>query len=314
MKIGIIMGGVSAEREVSLMTGAQMLQHLDKQKYEAVEIVIDKRSDLIEQVKAAEIELALLALHGTYGEDGTVQGALETLGIPYTGSGVLSSSLCMNKELSKLLLQSAGVATPSWLCWQDKNDYDEQAVQQLGYPVIVKPNTGGSSIGTRLVKGKDELWEAAQEAFQWDTSILIEQYIQGEEVTCCILDGELLPIIGIRSVYSEWFDYKAKYEVGGAKEYVVQLPPEIEERVRAAAQTCYRLLKCSVYARVDLIISDVGIPYVLEVNTLPGMTASSLLPKSAEAAGITFDALLDQIISLSMKERMLTWGGLEHVE
>lgn len=312
MKIGVIMGGVSSEREVSLQTGQEMIRHLDRSRYDVVPLVIGQRSDLITQVQQTGIDMALLALHGQYGEDGTVQGALDTLGIPYTGSGILASSLCMNKQLSKQLLKTAGVLTPSGLCWQGMNDYDPQAVEQLGYPVIVKPNTGGSSIGIQLVRNERELLPAVQEAESLGETILIEPYIQGSELTCSILDGEVLPIIGIQSAHSEWFDYRAKYEVGGAEEKVIQLPPEIEQRVREAALTSYRQLQCKVYARVDMILRQ-DMPYVLEVNTLPGMTANSLLPKSAAAAGITFSQLLDRIITSSLHERTQEWGMVQHV-
>ncbi|MCM3140869.1 D-alanine--D-alanine ligase [Brevibacillus sp. MER 51] len=306
MKIGVIMGGISSEREVSLKTGQEMINHLDRSRYEAVPIVITQRADLITQVQQAGIDFALLALHGQYGEDGTVQGALETLGIPYTGSGVLASSLCMNKQLSKMLLKAAGIQTPAGLYWKDV--YDPQAVKQLGYPVIVKPNLGGSSIGVQLVQNEGELLSAVQEASHLDQGILIEPYLKGTELTCAILDGEVLPIIGIRSAHSEWFDYRAKYEDGGAEEKVIELPPVIQQRVREAALASYQLLQCKVYARVDMILCQ-DIPYVLEVNTLPGMTANSLFPKSAGAAGMTFTHLLDRIIASSLHERKREWGN-----
>ncbi|NMF01096.1 D-alanine--D-alanine ligase [Aneurinibacillus aneurinilyticus] len=312
MKIGVIMGGISSEREISLRTGQEMINHLDRSRYEVVPIVIEQRADLIAQVQQAGIDIALLALHGQYGEDGTVQGALETLGIPYTGSGVLASSLCMNKQLSKMLLKAVGVHTPAGLCWQGMDDYDPQMVKRLGYPVIVKPNTGGSSIGIQLVQNEKELLPAVQEACSLDQAILIEPYIKGTELTCSIVDGEVLPIIGIRSAHSEWFDYKAKYEAGGAEEKVIQLPPVIEQRVRKAALASYRLLQCKVYARVDMILCQ-DMPYVLEVNTLPGMTTNSLLPKSAAAAGITFTQLLDRIITSSLHERKQGWGMVQYV-
>jgi len=311
MKIGVIMGGISTEREVSLQTGQGMVRHLDRSRYEVVPIIIDQREDVITKVQQSGIDLALLALHGQFGEDGTVQGALETLGIPYTGSGVLASSLCMNKELSKTLLAAGGVPTPEGLSWKGMNEYDPQAVERLGYPVIVKPNTGGSSIGIQLVHNERELQSAVQEASDLDGTILIERYIKGTEITCSIVDGEALPIIGIRSAHSEWFDYKAKYEDGGAEEKVIELPAAVEQRVREAALASYRLLQCSVYARVDMILCG-DMPYVLEVNTLPGMTANSLLPKSAAAAGLTFAGLLDRIIEISLQERSPN-RGMAHV-
>ncbi|MED1917596.1 D-alanine--D-alanine ligase [Bacillus thuringiensis] len=306
MKIGVIMGGISSEREVSLKTGQEMINHLDRTRYEAVPIVVTQRADLITQIQQEGIDFALLALHGQYGEDGTVQGALETLGIPYTGSGVLASSLCMNKQLSKMLLKEAGIQTPAGLYWKDV--YDPQAVKQLSYPVIVKPNMGGSSIGVQLVHNEKELLSAVQEARHLDQGILIEPYLKGTELTCAILDGEVLPIIGIRSAHSEWFDYRAKYEDGGAEEKVIELPSVTQQRVSEAALASYRLLQCKVYARVDMILCE-NMPYVLEVNTLPGMTANSLFPKSAAAAGMTFTQLLDRIIASSLHERKQEWGN-----
>jgi D-alanine-D-alanine ligase len=310
MKIGVIMGGISSESKVSLQTGQEMINQLDRSRYEVIPILIERRVDLIAQVQQAGIDFALLALHGQYGEDGTVQGALEALGIPYTGSGVLASSLCMNKQLSKMLLKAAGVHTPAGLCWQGMDDYDPQAVEQLGYPVIVKPNMGGSSIGIQLVHNEKELLPAVQEACSLDQAILIEPYMKGTELTCPIVDGEVLPIIGIRSAHSEWFDYKAKYEVGGAEEKVIQLPPVTLQRVREAALASYRLLQCKVYARVDMILCQ-DVPNVLEVNTLPGMTANSLFPKSAAAAGMTYTQLLDRIIASSLRERQQEWGTVQ---
>ncbi|WP_028594984.1 D-alanine--D-alanine ligase [Paenibacillus assamensis] len=306
MKIGVIMGGISTEREVSLQTGQEMINHLDRTRYEVVPIVIDQRADVITLVQQAGIDLALLALHGQYGEDGTVQGALETLGVPYTGSGVLASSLCMNKQLSKMLLKAGGVYTPAGLYWQGMDDCNPQAVESLGYPIIVKPNMGGSSIGIQIVHNEKELLPAVQEAFRLAQAILIEPYIKGTELTCSIVDGEVFPIIGIRAAHSEWFDYKAKYENGGAEEKVIELPPLIEQRVREAALASYQLLQCKVYARVDMILRQ-DIPYVLEINTLPGMTANSLLPKSAAAAGMSFAQLLDRIISSSLHVRKQEW-------
>ena len=299
MKVGVIMGGFSSEFEVSMNTGREMMNHLDRNKYEVIPVVFSKSAELVEKVKG--LDVALLALHGAYGEDGTIQGMLETLGIPYTGSGVLASSLCMNKDLSKKIIRYEGVDTPEWLCWDSMEDYSPEAVERLGYPVMVKPNSGGSSIGMEKVNDEQELHSAVMKAFASDPSqsILIEQYIAGQEITCSILDGELLPVIGITSASSEWFDYSAKYEEGGADEVVVNLPLELDQSVRNAAMTCYKALKCSVYARVDILLSD-GVPYVLEMNTLPGMTKASLLPKSAAAAGISFSSLLDRIISCSL--------------
>lgn len=299
MKVGVIMGGTSSERDISLLTGQEMIANLDRNKYEVVPIELNSKRDLID--KSAGIDVALLALHGKYGEDGTVQGTLESLGIPYTGCGVLASSVCMDKDMSKQLMRQAGVLTGDWLQVNDMQDLSSDAVRQLTYPVVVKPNSGGSSIGTQIVHEPSGLSAAVEAALAWDNSVMIEQYIEGDEITCAIVDGKMLPVILIRANAS-FFDYAAKYNDNGADEQVIQLPADLHQRVEAAALTCYNVLKCSVYARVDMLIRD-GVPYVLEVNTLPGLTRNSLLPKSAAAAGISFAELLDTIIDLSLQER-----------
>ncbi|WP_337033521.1 D-alanine--D-alanine ligase [Paenibacillus illinoisensis] len=299
MKVGVIMGGTSSERDISLLTGQEMIAHLDRDKYEVIPVELSSKRDLID--KSAGIDVALLALHGKYGEDGTVQGTLESLGIPYTGCGVLSSSVCMDKDMSKQLMHHSGIPTGAWVQVNHLEELSSTAVQQLTYPVVVKPNSGGSSIGTQVVQEPSSLQAAVEAALKWDDTVMIEQYIAGDEITCAIVDGRMLPIISIRSS-AEFFDYSSKYNDGGAEEQVVQLPADIHQRVEDAALACYRVLKCSVYARVDMIIRE-GMPYVLEVNTLPGLTRNSLLPKSAAAAGISFTELLDTIIELSLKER-----------
>ncbi|MFF2796358.1 D-alanine--D-alanine ligase [Lysinibacillus xylanilyticus] len=301
MKVGVIMGGVSSEKQVSIMTGEEMIAHLDKSKYEVVAIKLneDNTSELMEKVR--DIDIALLALHGKFGEDGTIQGVLETMGVPYTGSGILSSSICMDKNISKKILRYEGIETPDWLCLSSNEELQFDELDKMGYPLVVKPNSGGSSVGVKIVYDKDALLTSIAEVFKWDSEIIIEKYIKGEEITCSILDGELLPIISIRHT-AQFFDYKAKYEDAATIEEVVELSPAIHERVAEAAKACYSALKCSVYARIDMMIKD-GIPYVMEVNTLPGMTKNSLLPKSASSAGITYTQLLDRIIEISLNGR-----------
>lgn len=301
MKVGVIMGGISSERQVSLMTGQEIMIHLDKNKYEVVPIQLNNKEDLLELAK--NIDIALLALHGKYGEDGTIQGTLETLGIPYTGTGMLSSSMCMDKTITKKIIRFEGVHTPDWIHLTNKDEWNMDELNKLGFPVVVKPNSGGSSVGVKIVYDQDTLTSAIAEVFKWNSETLIEQYIDGEEITCAVLDGKLLPVLSIRH-QGEFFDYQAKYDDVGTIEEVIQLPPEIRERVSHAALTTYHSLKCSVYARIDMMIKD-GIPYVMEVNTLPGMTKNSLLPKSAQAAGISYSQLLDLIIEKSLQVREL---------
>ncbi|MFD0772022.1 D-alanine--D-alanine ligase [Bacillus sp. CGMCC 1.60114] len=299
MRVGVIMGGVSSEKQVSLMTGEEMIAHLDKSKYEIVPIQLNNKKELIEKVR--DIDIALLALHGEYGEDGTIQGTLESLGVPYTGSVMLSSGICMDKNMSKKLIRYEGIQTPDWIHLSNMEELQLDEVEKMGYPLVVKPNSGGSSVGVKIVYDKDSLLSSLEDVLKWDSEIVIEKYIKGEEITCSILDGKLLPIISIQHT-AEFFDYHAKYDDAATIEEIVELPVTTQKRVAEAAMACYRALKCSVYARVDMIIKD-GIPYVMEVNTLPGMTKNSLLPKSAHAVGITYSKLLDMIIETSLRVR-----------
>lgn len=299
MRVGVIMGGVSSEKQVSIMTGEEMMEHLDKNKYEIVPIHLENKEGLVEKVK--DLDIALLALHGKFGEDGTIQGALETMGVPYTGSSILSSSLCMDKNISKKIIRYEGIQTPDWIHLTNMEELKMDELDNMGYPLVVKPNSGGSSVGVKIVYDKETLKPAIEEVFKWDSEVIIEKLITGEEITCSILDGNLLPVISIRHK-GEFFDYTSKYNDVATIEEVVQLPSEIQTRVSFAAMTCYKSLKCSVYARIDMMIKD-GIPYVMEVNTLPGMTKNSLLPKSAQGAGIPYHKLLDLIIEHSLKVR-----------
>lgn len=299
MRIGVIMGGVSSEKQVSIMTGNEMIANLDKNKYDIIPITLNEKMDLIE--KAKDIDFALLALHGKYGEDGTVQGTLESLGIPYSGSNMLSSGICMDKNISKKILRYEGIETPDWIELTKMEDLNADELDKLGFPLVVKPNSGGSSVGVKIVYNKDELISMLETVFEWDSEVVIEKYIKGNEITCSIFDGKQLPIISIRHA-AEFFDYNAKYDDTSTIEEVIELPAELKERVNKASLACYKVLKCSVYARVDMMVKD-GIPYVMEINTLPGMTQASLLPKSAAAAGIEYSKLLDMIIETSLRVR-----------
>lgn len=298
MKIGVIMGGISAERDVSLNTGKQIIENLDKNKYEIVPIPINNKNELIDSVKS--MDFAFIALHGKFGEDGRIQAMLESQGIPYSGCGVLASAMCMDKNISKKLFISDGIKTPKWIIVKDENKIDYSIIDNMGYPVIVKPNSGGSSIGTILAYSKEKLKEGVKEALKYDTEIIIEEYIKGDEITCCILNGELLPVISIVPK-SEFFNYSSKYDKGGAEEKIIQLPKAIGKKVEEISLKCWNTFKLKVYARVDMIIKN-GEVHVLEINTLPGMTESSLFPKSAEAYGLSFSQLLDKIIKYSLIE------------
>lgn len=299
MKIGVIMGGTSSEKEISLLTGREMIENLDKNKYEIVGIEINTKKELVEEIEKERIDFALIALHGKFGEDGGAQAIIEGIGVPYSGAGMVSSSLCMNKDISKRLMKSAGITTPSWVCITKYDKIDYEALSKIGYPLVVKPATGGSSIGTSIAKNSEEIVDAVLKAFDYDEEIIIEKYIQGTEITCCILDGKLLTIILIKPA-ADFFDYKSKYFDKGTEEIVVQLERRLQEKVEAICNECWSLFKCQVYARIDIIVADEQI-YVLEINTLPGMTKNSLFPRSAAAANINFKELLDNIIGLSLR-------------
>ena len=298
MQIGVIMGGISAEKEVSLLTGKEIIESLDRDKYEVIPIPINSQYELIDSVKC--LQFAFIALHGKFGEDGRIQAILESIGVPFSGCGVLASALCMDKNISKKLFITEGIRTPQWIIVKDENEVDYSIIENIEYPLIVKPNSGGSSIGTIKVNSKEELKEAVIEALKYDDEIIIEEYIKGEEITCCILNGEVLPIISINPK-SEFFNYSSKYDKGGAEEKIIELPRTLREKVEEISLKCWDTFKLKVYARVDMIIKNEEV-YVLEINTLPGMTENSLFPKSAAAYGLNFSQLLDKIVQYSLCE------------
>lgn len=300
MKVGVIMGGISSEREISLKSGNSVVENIDKNKYEVIPIVIDKKEDIINKVKG--IDFALLALHGQFGEDGTVQAVLQTLGIPYSGCGPLSSAACMDKDMTKSLLQAAGIRTAPWINLRAEGEINYEDIKELGYPVVVKPTHGGSSVATFIIKEEKEIENAVKEAFKWDNEVMIEKFIKGDEITCPVMGREMFPVVAIKP-HAEFFDYTAKYADGGSDEFVIELEESLHKEVEKMALDTYRALKCSVYARIDMIITEGGIPYILEVNTLPGMTKASLFPKSAAGKGVDFSGLIDLIIENSLKEK-----------
>lgn len=296
MLVGVIMGGVSHEKDISLLTGNEILEKLDKDKYEVVPVPINTQYELIDRVRC--MSFAFIALHGKFGEDGNIQAILESMGVPYSGSGVLSSAMCMDKNISKKIFITENIKTPKWIMIKDEDEINYGEVEKVDYPLIVKPNNGGSSIGTIIVNDKENLKEAVGEALKYDDEIMIEEYINGEEITCCILNREILPIISIKPK-CEFFSYRSKYENDGAEEKVVELPEVINQKVNEIALKCWDTFKLKAYARIDMIIKDNEV-YVLEINTLPGMTKNSLFPKSAAAYGLSFSELLDKIIEYSL--------------
>ena len=298
MKVGVIMGGISSEREISLKSGKSIIENIDKNKYEVIPVVIDEKVDIINKVK--DLDFALLALHGKFGEDGTVQSVLQTLDIPYSGCGPLTSALCMDKDLTKTVLEANGIRTARWLNVKSVEEIDYEAIENMGYPVFIKPTNGGSSVATFKIYDKENVQEAVEEGLKWDTEVMIEEFIDGNEITCPVFDNKLFPVIAIKPK-SDFFDYTQKYSDNGADEVLVELEEDLYKEVKEMALKTYKALKCEVYSRIDMIVNKEGTPYILEVNTLPGMTAASLFPKSAKGEGYSFSEFLDLIIETSLK-------------
>jgi D-alanine-D-alanine ligase len=293
-RIGVLMGGLSAEREVSLKSGAAVYQALLSQGYDAV--AIDVGRDLPAVLAAEKIKAAFIALHGRYGEDGCVQGLLELLQIPYTGSGVLASALAMHKLYSKQTFTSAGILTAPFHYFR-RGDLVNIDTLSFGLPLVVKPVQEGSSVGVSIVRQVGQLEAAVELAFLHDNEILVEQYIKGQEVQVGILDDQ--PIGAIEIVpKNEFYDFEAKYTDGMAEHiFPARLEAGLYKRAQQIGLAAHRCLGCSGYSRVDLLVTDEGDCYVLEVNTLPGMTALSLLPEiAAKGAGLAFETLVERII------------------
>lgn len=308
--IAVIAGGRSAEREVSLSSGKQVMAALDKEKYEIV--FYDPATDLLKLAHDANrIDAALIMLHGRGGEDGSMQGFLDVLGIPYQGSGVLGSALAMNKIVSKELYRSAGLPVAPYLVASRREPLSPELVEKrLGFPVMVKPEQEGSSIGLSLVKSPEELEEALEKAFQYDERCLVEKYLKGTEVTASVLGNEPpvpLPLVEIRPGKDfQFFDYTAKYRPGATEEICpAPLPEDLTRKAQEYAVRAHRVLHCRDYSRTDMILHD-GEFYILETNTIPGMTATSLFPQAARAAGISFSELLDRLIEMAMSRKRVS--------
>jgi len=305
MTVALISGGTSSERDVSLEGGNQVYEALNKDKYTVVRY--DPKTDLARLAADAEtIHFALIILHGPYGEDGTVQGMLDLLGIPYQGSGVTGSALAMNKLISKQIYERSGIPVPPYVALRKGDPFNaDDAVKRLGLPLVIKPVSGGSSVGMSIVRSAEELLRGIEKAFLHDTCILLEAYIQGIELTGGVIGNdtlEALPIIEIvPDANHEFFDYEAKYTAGMTQEIC---PARIDEPLTEKAQTYARLahhaLFCKGYSRTDMILTGKDL-VVLETNTIPGMTSTSLLPLAAKTAGISYSALLDKLIELGLE-------------
>ncbi|MFH1853540.1 MAG: D-alanine--D-alanine ligase [Candidatus Neomarinimicrobiota bacterium] len=293
MKIVVLMGGVSPEREVSLTTGAAVHAACRELGYEASQLVLSADPlDLVDRLRAAD--LVFNALHGGQGENGVIQGFLESIGVPYTGSGPLASGICMDKNLSKQLVRLIGLDTPDWellngLRTAPLNHWHE-------YPLVVKPNDLGSTIGLTIVRQATELQPALELAQRYSPNVLIEQFISGRELTVAILEDEVLPVVEIRPSHG-LYDYDCKY-TSGLSDYFcpADIPEQTGRDLQSAALRIFRELQCSHYSRIDFRLDESGRFWFLEANTLPGMTSTSLVPKAAKAAGISFNELVKRII------------------
>jgi len=307
-RVALVMGGKSNEREVSLASGKEVLAHIDKNRFEVS--IYDPATDLGQLVdNAGKLDLAFLCLHGRYGEDGTIQGLCEMVGLPYTGSGVLASAMAMDKEIAKRIFRDAGLPVAPDLVVRKESVNDLQATAKmalfsLGNPVVVKPLCSGSSVGLSIVDSEEQLSQALAQAFEIDGAVMLEKYLPGKELTCAVVGNNSLkalpPIEIIPAHGHRFFDYAAKYEPGQAQEICpAEVHKELLDEVQRLSISAHTTLGCRGMSRTDLIFSF-GNTYILETNTIPGMTSGSLLPKMARAYGLSFGGFISYIIDLAL--------------
>ncbi len=294
-KVAVLMGGQSAEREISLKSGQAVLRALRRRDVDAR--AVDAGPDLLQQLAAADYDRAFVILHGRGGEDGLVQGALETLGLPYTGSGVLGSALGMDKYRCKLVWRGLGLPTPEFGLIESAADLAETSA--LSYPLMIKPVHEGSSIGMARVESPERLRDAWQAASGFDTQVLAERWVTGAEYTAAILNHEPLPLIRLETPHL-FYDYRAKYEAQTTR-YICPcgLDRAQEQRLQDLALRAFDAVGASGWGRVDMLVDEAGSPWLIEVNTVPGMTDHSLVPMAAKAAGLPFDELVWRILLTS---------------
>ena len=286
-KIGVLLGGRSSERSISLKSGNAVLQSLMRSGYKVV--AIDASKNLPDILKKEKIQVAFIALHGRWGEDGTVQGLLEMMAIPYTGSGVLGSSMAMDKAVMKLIFATANIPTPKYaIIYNGKSP-------SLPAPYVVKPASEGSSVGISIVKKKQEAPAALKEALKYDSKLIIEEFIKGQEITVAVINSKVLPVVEVRPK-SGFYDTEAKYKKGKT-DYIVpaQISTAMEKKASDIALTVYKTFNLSGSARIDMLIKE-KTPLVIDINTSPGMTETSLVPKAWAYKGRTFDELVEEIL------------------
>lgn len=280
LRVAVLMGGESTEREISLISGKGVIENLDRKKYEVEGVILPEEKEKLFN----KFDVVFIAMHGIGGEDGKVQGFLETMGLKYTGCGVLASAIGMDKKIFKKIMEREDILMAK--------DTDK-------VPCVVKPANGGSSVGVKIVKEEKDLQKAIEEVKKYDKKILIEEYLKGIEVSCGILGEEMLPVIEIRPK-NDFFDYESKYSESGAEEICpAEISDELTKQIQEITKKVFETIGGRGFGRVDFIVKD-GVPYVLEINTIPGLTPNSLLPKEAKAAGYSYSQMLDKIIELAI--------------
>ena len=288
MRVVVLMGGRSAEREISLKSGQAVLRALQELGHEA--IALDLTEDLCERLREIKPDKVFIALHGPYGEDGRVQGLLDILGIPYVGSGVLGSSIAMDKDITKKLLSFHGIKVPKWICVREKGEELNWDI----YPAVVKPADQGSSVGLFVVNGREEAKEAIEKCLEISKKVMVEEYIEGRDITVGILKGKPLPPIEIKPKKGI-YDYESKY-TKGMTEYTFLEEEEFVEKLQEIALLAYKVLELKDLSRVDFRVNREGTPYLLEVNTIPGLTELSLFPMACKRVGIDFKELISMLL------------------
>jgi len=305
--VAVLKGGRSLERQVSLRSGARVEDALERLGQDVV--ALDVGPDLISQLRDASPDVAFIAMHGRDGEDGTVQELLEILDIPYTGSGVVACVRATDKVLAKHLMIEAGIPTPEFFAFSETAFRELGAAdalpaieERLEFPIVVKPSSQGSALGIKFARSASDVPAALVAAFSYDSRVLLERHIDGRDLAVSILDGEPLPVVEAVPVGDGFYDFEARYEIGRT-EFVcpAELPDGVTEQAQELAVRTYRLLGCSAFGRVDLMLGGDGELTVLEANPIPGLTETSLLPQAAEAAGISFDELVGRIVELALE-------------
>jgi D-alanine-D-alanine ligase len=305
--VAVLKGGRSLERQVSLRSGARVEDALERLGHEVV--ALDVSQDLIERLRDASPDVAFIAMHGRDGEDGTVQELLEILDIPYTGSGVLACVRATDKVLAKHLMIEAGIPTPEFFAFSETAFRELGAAdalpaieERLDFPIVVKPSSQGSALGIKFASSAADVPAALVAAFSYDSRVLLERHVDGRDLAVSILDGEPLPVVEAVPTGDGFYDFEARYEIGRT-EFVcpAALPDGLTEQAQELALRTYRLLGCSAFGRVDLMLGADGELTVLEANPIPGLTETSLLPQAAEAAGISFDELVGRIVELALE-------------